>query len=89
MNILRLCEEDVNNFDPVINSTHLQECLKRLLCMYNYCDELDKVDGEINKYLIENRPDFEALYLVLNLGNSEAIVRALNLPKVWRYSFFI
>lgn len=89
MIILRLCEEEVNNFDPVINNTHLQECLKRLLCMYDYCDEVDIVDGEIKSYLIENRPHFEALYLVLNMGNSEAMVRALNLPEMWRYLSFI
>ncbi|XP_018563907.1 SAC3 domain-containing protein 1-like [Anoplophora glabripennis] len=80
----RLCEENINSFDPVINTTHLQECLKRLLCMYDCCEEISGKDGEVYSFLIENRPHFEALYLVLNLGDSEAIIRPLNLSKIWR-----
>lgn len=53
--------------------------------MYDCCEEIDIRDGQVNSFLIENRPHFEALYLVLNLGNSEAIIRALNLSELWRY----
>ncbi|KAJ8927365.1 hypothetical protein NQ314_020140 [Rhamnusium bicolor] len=81
----RLCEEDINTFDPFINKTHLQECLKRLLCMYDDYDELNKVaENVFDDLLIENRPHFEALYIVVNIGNPAAILRALNLPRGWR-----
>lgn len=33
---------------------------------------------------MEDRPYFEALYIVLNLGDSTALTRALELPKKLR-----
>ena len=30
----RLCEEPISHFDPKLNETHVQECLKRLLWEY-------------------------------------------------------
>lgn len=32
----------------------------------------------------QNRANFEALYLVVNLGDFSAITRALKLPKMWK-----
>ncbi|XP_050313953.1 germinal-center associated nuclear protein [Anthonomus grandis grandis] len=86
----RLCEEPIANFDPYINKTHLQECLKRLLCLYDECDRMfgcendDLKNASFMKVLEQNRPLFEAMYLVLNLGNTIALTRALSLPKMWK-----
>ncbi len=59
-----LCEEKSGEFDSHINDVHTQECLKRLLVLYNETDS-DKCR--------ENLTEFLSLYLVLNLGNSEAL----------------
>ncbi|XP_050034384.1 SAC3 domain-containing protein 1 isoform X1 [Dermacentor andersoni] len=67
----RCFEEDVNAFDPHINSQHLQECLKRLLIQY----QQSTVDQ------CRNRPEMEAIYILHNLGSFEALNHALTLPK--------
>ncbi|XP_074041015.1 SAC3 domain-containing protein 1 isoform X2 [Leptinotarsa decemlineata] len=86
----KLCEESIHDFDPHINDSHLQECLKRLLCMYDYCDEMEKsTDGDEHEYSDESRSYFEALYVVFNLGNTTAITRAVNLPNKWKDCFKI
>ena len=63
-----LCEENMADFDPHINDTHTQECLKRLLVLY--ADE--------NESSTSNAVEFISLYLVYNLGNSEALQYALS-----------
>ncbi|KAH1022479.1 hypothetical protein HUJ04_011872 [Dendroctonus ponderosae] len=68
----RLLNEPIKNFDPHMNNVHLQECLKRLLCMFDECND--------NLYA-KNRPHFEALYVVMNLNSAVAVTRALKLPK--------
>ncbi|CAG9840045.1 unnamed protein product [Diabrotica balteata] len=57
------CEEAINTFDPHINNTHLQECLKRLLCTYDYFDNLEKSSKQeiSSDFLVESRPYFESL----------------------------
>lgn len=54
---------------------HLQECLKKLLCCY------DAVRGD---KALRHRHTFESMYLVFNLGSSEAIARGLSLPAALR-----
>ncbi|CAG9768870.1 unnamed protein product [Ceutorhynchus assimilis] len=81
----RLCEEPLVNYDPHINETHLQESLKRLLCLYDECDrlfsnEIISQDSYCIKRLENTRPEFEALYLILNLGSTTALMRGLSLP---------
>lgn len=56
-------------YDPFINDSHLQECLKRLLVLYD-CSVAS-----------QNRAEFEAYYLLHNLGSHEAIERILKLPE--------
>lgn len=68
----RSFEEDINTFDPHINGQHLQECLKRLLVQYQGCCDPDEC---------ANRPEMEAIYVLHNLGSSEALTHALSLPK--------
>ena len=72
--ICRLCEESIDNFDPKLNSTHLQECLKRLLVLYDY---VQISDGEEAKKSLKNQSEIEVLYLTVNLGDVNAIGRAL------------
>lgn len=67
----RCFEEDVNAFDPHINSQHLQECLKRLLVQYQ----------QSTVYQCVNRPEMEAIYILHNLGSFDALAHALTLPK--------
>ncbi|XP_066253667.1 SAC3 domain-containing protein 1 isoform X2 [Euwallacea similis] len=85
----RLCEEPISNFDPHINQTHLQECLKRLLCLYDEWDNISEFNGKNQNCISlrkvkKVRPMFEALYLILNLGSSTPLLRALNLSKNMR-----
>ncbi|XP_063930621.1 SAC3 domain-containing protein 1 [Zophobas morio] len=79
----QLCEHSVANFDATLNNNHLQECLKRLLHFYDSYDYLINCDtnSACNQYLLETRPEFEALYLIFNLGNDEALRRSLSIPE--------
>lgn len=65
----RLCEESISNFEPKFNTDHTQECLKRLLVEYRE-----------NGVRSENHIEFEALYILSNLGSFEVILNALSLP---------
>ncbi|CAH1111055.1 unnamed protein product [Psylliodes chrysocephalus] len=89
----RSCEEHINEFDPHINNIHLQECLKRLLCMYDYYDHLEITtksnSGFSSDFLEENRPYFETLYLIFNIGDVDAINRTLSIPKHWRTDLLV
>jgi SAC3/GANP/Nin1/mts3/eIF-3 p25 family. len=69
----RLCDEPMSRFDSKINDSHLLECLKQLLVLY---DEL--------KYTGHSRHEMEALYLLWTLGDVHALTRALQLPPVMR-----
>ena len=64
----RLCAETMDNYDPKINNTHLQECLKRLLVLYA---------GTVSLAPPQNYGTFMALYLLFNLGCNDAILLAL------------
>lgn len=93
----KLCQCPISDFDPSLNKKHLQECLKRLLVLYDDCDHLqlkynelvgddaDVVSWEDYGALFAcDRPYFEAMYVILNLGDVEAVTRGLNLQKKWR-----
>uniref|UniRef100_A0A336M416 CSON011834 protein n=1 Tax=Culicoides sonorensis TaxID=179676 RepID=A0A336M416_CULSO len=69
----RLADEAFHNFDPKICEQHLQECLKKILVCY---DDLPR------SQLSDNRITIEALYLIFNLGRSEALLRGISLPKI-------
>ncbi|XP_038058119.1 SAC3 domain-containing protein 1-like isoform X2 [Patiria miniata] len=70
----RLCTEPVAHYDSKINSDHTQECLKRLLILYQNAD----LEGAL---ISNNREEFEALYLLFNLGSTEALHHIIWLPK--------
>ncbi|KAK2191665.1 hypothetical protein NP493_48g04022 [Ridgeia piscesae] len=68
----RLCTEPVATFDPKMNDTHTQECLKRLLCLYQ---EEDTCRCHMGAYV--------ALYMLFNLGSTEATLWGLQLkPRI-------
>ncbi|XP_022086610.1 germinal-center associated nuclear protein-like isoform X2 [Acanthaster planci] len=69
-----LCTEPVANYDGKINADHAQECLKRLLVMYRDADR----EGTV---ISNDREELEALYLLFNLGSTEALQHAVSLPK--------
>lgn len=93
----KLCKHSISDFDPSLNKKHLLECLKRLLVLYDDRDHLQSKFVELvggnadivrwedyDELFAPDRPYFEAMYVILNLGDVEAITRALNLQKKWR-----
>ena len=60
--------EPVSNFDAKINDTHTQECLKRLLLLYEKA-EYRQTSG--------NMAEFMTVYLLYNLDSTEALVHGL------------
>ncbi|CAG2120633.1 unnamed protein product, partial [Medioppia subpectinata] len=63
--------EEVRLYDRHINDTHLRECLQSLLKRY---DQLESADSA------NNRPLFESIYLIYNLGSNDALLRYGTLP---------
>ena len=68
----KLCESPLEVFDSKINNDHASECLKRLLSLY---------DDEHFSVYKNTRGEFEAYYLLYNLGSFDALGRALTLPE--------
>ncbi|KAI0234071.1 SAC3 domain-containing protein 1 [Lamellibrachia satsuma] len=68
----RLCTEPIATFDPKMNDTHTQECLKRLLCLYQ---DDDTCRCHMGAYV--------ALYMLFNLASTEAAQWGLELkPQI-------
>lgn len=80
-------DEPIDRFDPKICQQHLQECLKKVLRCYDVLDEQsscnNRSDADIETASI-HRGFIESLYLLLNLGSSEAMARAIQTPKKFR-----
>ncbi|XP_045467834.1 germinal-center associated nuclear protein [Harmonia axyridis] len=81
----KLCEEDINRFDPHLNKKTLQECLNNLLILYDHTSE--EYDEGFRKHINSSRPFFEALNIALNLGNEETLFRMICLQKKWSSPF--
>lgn len=71
----RLCSEPFARFDPKINYQHTQECLKRLIYLYT-----------VVPYNHDNRREFESVYLLYNLGQSDALMHYYDLSDELRNS---
>lgn len=71
--LYRLCNVKQDTFDSVINGQHLLECLKRLLRLYS-----------VKPGHCKNQPQFEAVYLLHNLGSPDSILHGLALPEAVR-----
>ncbi|XP_043252883.1 SAC3 domain-containing protein 1 [Colletes gigas] len=88
----RLCDRSIYEFNPKMNYQHLSECITHLLVLYDDndlndkgdCLELDRCMEKLSLY--DDKQQMEALYILLNMGNVEALRRALNLPSDLRKS---
>ncbi|XP_060589536.1 SAC3 domain-containing protein 1-like [Ruditapes philippinarum] len=72
----RLCREHIAVFDEKINSQHTQECLKRLINLYNENYDISW----------QNRVEIETVYLLFNLGDNHAIDHYYTLDYRLRHS---
>ncbi|XP_077274925.1 SAC3 domain-containing protein 1 [Temnothorax americanus] len=83
----RLCERAISEFDAKINSKHLLECIKQLLVLYDQRSRGDATDStEVYKdleklTLNDSRSEMEAIYILLHIGDREALERALTLSS--------
>lgn len=68
----RLCGVPVSEFDPKLNEDQLSVCLEQILVLYN------KV--KTDKYS-DSRQEMEALYQIIQLGNTNALLRGLILSE--------
>lgn len=84
ISIYRLVDEPIDRFDPKICRQHLQECLKKVLRCYDVLSESNDIDDEA-RAAMNNREYIEALYLLHNLGSSEALARAVRAPQTIRW----
>ncbi|XP_017757164.1 PREDICTED: SAC3 domain-containing protein 1 isoform X2 [Eufriesea mexicana] len=80
----RLCERSISEFNRKINGQHLDECITRLLILYEESE--DKMNSsqfikDMEKLIMNNdRSQMEALYILLHMGNTDVLMRALRLP---------
>lgn len=82
----RLCERNISDFDVKINNKHLSECIKQLLVLYDQCDQRASSNMELHEHfkklaLNDNRLEMEALYILLHIGDQDALQRALTLSS--------
>ncbi|XP_072743056.1 germinal-center associated nuclear protein isoform X2 [Anoplolepis gracilipes] len=82
----RLCEKNISEFDAKINNKHLLECIKHLLVLYDERDHKNtnniEVHEELEKLALnDSRSEMEALYILLHIGDQEALKRALTLSS--------
>ncbi|XP_033324274.2 SAC3 domain-containing protein 1 isoform X1 [Megalopta genalis] len=87
----RLCDRNISEFDTTINNRHLFECISHLLILYDQWDQKvrtsDISDISMEQLKLDNnREQMEAAYILLNMGNVEALTRALTLPLCLRKS---
>ncbi|KAF3427547.1 hypothetical protein E2986_06404 [Frieseomelitta varia] len=89
-NDCRLCERNISEFNTIINGQHLAECLTRLLVLYDESEDEGnslELDRDMERLILnDNRAEMEALYILLYMGNMEALTRALRLPHDLRIS---
>ncbi|XP_076174597.1 SAC3 domain-containing protein 1 [Ptiloglossa arizonensis] len=91
----RLCDRNIYEFNANMNKQHLSECIMHLLVLYDDNDRNNRSDTvELVRYmeklsLNDNRQQMEALYILLNMGNVEALRRALSLSPDLRKSSHI
>ncbi|XP_065157007.1 germinal-center associated nuclear protein-like [Atheta coriaria] len=83
----RMCDEPLQKYDAHLNNKHFQECLKRLLSLYDDCEEFEtrfphRID--CSTLYADSRPQIEAIYVLFNLGSGEALNRALRLNERWK-----
>ncbi|XP_050478788.1 SAC3 domain-containing protein 1 isoform X1 [Bombus huntii] len=86
----RLCERSISEFNAKINEQHLAECIMRLLNLYDEFEDKKnslELNSDMKKLMLnDDRPQMEALYILLHMGNTEALMRGLQLPPDLRKS---
>ncbi|XP_017878264.1 SAC3 domain-containing protein 1 [Ceratina calcarata] len=92
----RLCERPLVEFNAKINDQHIGECIRSLIALYDTqtmtdSDELNSSLGILAKCMGElslnaDRQQMEALYILLNIGDTEVLKRAIRLPLNLRRS---
>lgn len=82
--LYRLNELPIAVFDPKICSQHLKECLLKCLTCY---DEMDRLGQQAPS--TENRIILEGIYLMLNVDDTTALQRAVQLNPTLKSSFII
>lgn len=91
----RLCDRKLTEFDPMINDHHLLECIKHVLALYDDLERqrpTDDFDLDIcmeNLSLTDHRPEMEAIYILLQIGDVGALNRGLKLPPQIRQSWLV
>jgi SAC3 domain-containing protein 1 len=73
-----LSQEPLQNYDPVLHYTHMKECLKKLLDLY----QLHKLN--YNKKSFRNEASFQACDLILHLQSPDICHRVLKLDNCLR-----
>lgn len=84
-----MCERSLTEYVPKFNSEHLLECIKQLLVLYDERDARDVDDDALCQSIeglsvTDKRSEMEALYILLYLGDTTALTRALSLPAKYR-----
>lgn len=82
----RLCIKNISEFDAKINNKHLLECITQLLVLYDNRGYKNINNTEIHEELEklalnDSRSEMEALYILVHIGDQEALKRALMLPS--------
>ncbi|XP_012057346.1 PREDICTED: germinal-center associated nuclear protein [Atta cephalotes] len=82
----RLCERNITEFNAKINNKHLFECIKQLLVLYDQQNEnvTDNIalHKDFEKLTLNNsRSEMEAIYILLYIGDCEALKRAFSLSS--------
>ncbi|XP_076296833.1 SAC3 domain-containing protein 1 isoform X3 [Lasioglossum baleicum] len=91
--VQRLCDRSISEFDATINNRHLFECVSHLLVLYDQRDQRihsSELEIAMEKLKLDkSREQMEALYILLNMGNVEALTRALMLPLCLRKATYV
>lgn len=83
-------EKDPAEFVSKFNDQHLLESIKQLLVLYDERDENKTQDLYTFRGMTmkNNRSEMEAMYLLLYLGDANALARGLSLPVEYRFIVF-
>lgn len=81
--LYRLGGSPIAIFDQKICSQHLQECLLRCLSCYEELERLNQPNA------FENRTVIEAIYLMFNIEDANALQRAVRLNQKLKSSFVL
>lgn len=81
LSLYRLNGSPISIFDSKICVQHLQECLLKCLTCYEAM--------EVGEYSLDSRIVIEGIYLMLNMDDTKALQRAIQLPQMIKSSFIV